>query len=227
MISIVIPSYNEAENLPETLKALAQVLESAIADSQYEIIVVDDHSTDQSLEVVTSLLDDRVRCIRLSRRSGSHIAVRAGLLEARGEVVLCTAADGQDDPLALTAMLEQWHKGYQVIWACRQNRQGEPLVYRLTTQLFYNFLAFVCKASSEERVLVSNADFFLLDRVVVDALNSCGETQTSLFGLILWGGFKQTSVEYVRKARRAGQSKWNFSKRVSLAKDWVLAFSGF
>lgn len=223
-ITVLIPAFNEELNIKETLKDVVAVLDTLNLKS-YEIIVIDDHSTDDTFDRVVSFNNPRVECIRLSNRRGSHIAMRAGLSEARGKAVFGMAADGQDDPATLGLMLAQWQKGYQVVWACRQSRQLERLSYRFITALFYNFLAFCCKYSKEEKELMNKADFFLLDRLVVDALNACRENQTAVFGLILWGGFKQTSIEYTRKSRRSGQSKWNFKKRVSLAKDWILAFS--
>ena len=227
LISVIMPAYNEAENITPYLRLVVEAITAIDGVTNFEIIVVDDHSSDGTFDGVASLKDARIRCIRLSHRRGSHIAVRAGLSEARGEAVFLMSADGQDDPLVLKSMIAQWQKGYQVVWACRQDRQLEPLFYRFLTGLSYSIMAFACQYSSEEKDLMNKADFFLLDRVVVDALNTCRESHTSVFGLIVWGGFKQTTVEYIRKARSSGHSKWNLKKRISLAKDWVLAFSGF
>jgi dolichol-phosphate mannosyltransferase len=226
-ISVIIPAYNESNNIIPTVQSVVQAILATDFAADFEIIVVDDHSSDGTFERVKALDDARARCVRLSRRCGSHTALRAGLAQAHGDAVLCLAADGQDDPAALPSMLAQWQQGHQVIWACRQNRELEPLFYRCVTAFFYGLMCLISNPSPQEKALIGKADFVLLDRAVVDALNACKEAHTSLIGLILWGGFKQTSVEYVRKARRSGRSKWSYKKRAALARDWAVAFTGF
>lgn len=226
-LSVIIPAYNEADNIVPVVQSAAEVITKTDFGDNFEIIVVDDHSDDATFERVATIHDGRVRCIRLSRRSGSHVAIRAGLLESTGDAALFSAADGQDDLNVLRSMIDQWHNGYKVVWACREKRDLEPLWYRFTAGLFYKLLVIVCNSSSQGKVYMTNGDFFLLDRLVIDALNKCHENQTSILGLIVWFGFPQASVSYVRKSRMSGQSKWNLKRRLSLARDWVMAFSGF
>jgi len=221
-LSVVIPSYNEAANISETIGELANRIRGVA--EEHEIIVVDDHSSDGTLERIAATRGANVRCIRLSRRSGSHIAIRTGLSAANGDAVLCISADGQDDPKVLASMLAKWRGGAQIIWALRRDRKQEPLRIRLLAQAFYKLLCYFNKPENPDLDL-SRADFYLLDRRVVDSVVSCAERFTSLFGLIAWMGFQQDFVDYDRRPRRSGASKWDFRQRVALALDWIVAFS--
>jgi dolichol-phosphate mannosyltransferase len=224
-LSIVIPALNEKENIAATIDEVIANCNKIPTVTEYEIIVVDDHSGDGTLETVQRIKNPRVGCIRLSKQSGSHTAIRAGFSRATGDAVLCLSADGQDDPSCIGEMLDQWKKGASVVWALRKHRDNEGLVYRIMAQSFYIMLKLLTDEKSTN-IDLANADFFLLDRLAVDALNSCGERNTSLFSLITWLGFDQDFVQYDRRLRRAGISKWNMNKRIQLAKDWIIAFSG-
>jgi dolichol-phosphate mannosyltransferase len=221
-LSVVIPAYNESDNIAVTLTELASRTDGL--EGRLEIIVVDDHSSDDTFEQAAATKGVTVRCLRLSRRSGSHVAIRAGLAAATGDAVLCISADGQDDPEIVGAMLERWREGAQIVWALRRDRNSEPLHIRLLARAFYKLLRYFNRPENPDLDL-SRADFYLLDRRVVDAIVSCGERITSLFGLIAWVGFRQASVEYDRRPRRHGGSKWNFQQRMTLALDWIVAFS--
>jgi glycosyltransferase involved in cell wall biosynthesis len=221
MISIVIPAFNEAENIASTARELAAFTSSC--GESYEIIVVDDHSDDNTFQTVKEMADPHVASIRLSRRSGSHIALRAGLARARGDAVLCIAADGQDDPSIVGSMIEKWKSGVQLVWALRKDRKNESLRVTILAKLFYWVLGLLQPKNAS--VDFSRVDFYLLDRRVVEAINSCRERNTSLFALIAWLGFVQDSVVYDRKPRKHGSSKWSFRSRLQLAQDWIVAFS--
>lgn len=225
-ISIVIPAYNEAENLCDTIQEIRHILDQLSTNNiQYEILIVDDHSSDSTYSVVEQMKIPDVNIVRLSRRSGSHMAIKAGISLAGGDAVICISADGQDNPEILPDMVKKWIAGSQIVWAVRKKRSGEPFFIRLFTRIFY-FLILLFREYKYIHVDVSRADFFLLDRMVVSAINSCKERNTSLFGLLLWLGFSQCFVEYERRPRRYGQSKWNYRSRFRLAKDWIIAFSG-
>lgn len=224
MFSIIIPAYNESSNIKTTIIELFDVLSDTYFISNYEIIVVDDHSDDSTFQEVKSFNDRKVKCIRLSRRSGSHVALRAGISLARGDAVLCISADGQDDPNVLEEMLKKWQEGTQIVWALRKKRKESFLIKR-SVLIFYKTLELLTNTEKSE-IDLSRADFYLLDKKVVDAINHCPERNTSLFGLINWLGFKQDYVEYKRRERKLGKSKWNFRARFLLAKDWIVAFSG-
>lgn len=223
-LSIVIPAYNESLNVSRIIDDLSFSIDSVSNElSDYEIIFCDDHSSDGTLEKVTELNNPKIKCIRLSRRSGSHVAIRAGLSVANGDVVLCISADGQDDPSVLREMIKKIKEGKQVVWGVRTNRD-EPFLNKLFAVWFYKLLSLF--VANENNIDLANADFYLLDRRVVDALNSCPERNTSLFGLIAWIGFKQDEVVYQRKERAIGKSKWTFNSKMKLALDWIIAFSG-
>lgn len=224
-ISIVIPTYNENENIKLTVQELIGIISKMSGIDKLEIIVVDDHSTDNTFDVIKKMNDSRVKCLRLSRRCGSHTAIRAGLRETRGDVVLCISADGQDDPSCLNNMLEKWHNGARVVWALRANRHGDPWHIQIFAKLFYKLLIWLGGAG-EINIDISRANFCLLDRVVSEAINRCSERNTSLFGLIIWLGFNQDYVEYQRRKRKVGKSNWNFMMQLRLAKDWIVGFSG-
>jgi len=224
-LSIVIPAYNEVANIRFTINELLSAIEVVLEAANTQIIVVDDHSSDNTFEAVKNINDARVICIRLSRRSGSHIAIRAGLRISESDAVLFISADGQEDISCIEAMLSKYRKGAKIIWALRKDRKDEPWHARKTARIFYTLLNWFDK----DKLCVDElyrADFCLLDREVVNAVNSCNEKNTSIFGLISWLGFEQDFVEYQRKLRRHGRSKWNFGRRLNLAIDWIVAFSG-
>lgn len=224
-LSVVIPAYNESLNIRETIKELTHILNNVNLIKKYEIIVVDDHSSDNTFGIVSKVNDRRIMCLRLSRRCGSHIALRAGMAYATGSAVLCISADGQDDPSCIGDMVSKWRKGTKVIWALRKSRGHEPWYIRKPAQAFYR-LMFWLSGAEYKKIDLSRAAFFLLDKSVVNAMNSCPEKNTSVFGLIVWLGFSQDFVEYEQRLRRFGKSKWTLRSRLRLAKDWVVAFSG-
>ena len=224
MLSIVIPAYNESLNIKATILELINVLSETEFSSKYEIIVVDDHSYDSTFQEVKSFNSRKIKCIRLSRRSGSHIALRAGMFQAKGDIVICISADGQDNPNIFEKLIKKWKEGNNIVWALRYNRR-EPLLIKNFAIVFYKILQLLTNIK-DNKIDLSRADFYLLDKKVIDAINSCGERNTSLFGLINWFGFRQDYVKYERRERRSGKSKWSFRSRFRLAKDWIVAFSG-
>ena len=224
-ISVVIPTHNEEDNIMVTVEELLSIAEFVTVIDEMQIIVIDDHSSDNTYNVVSSMDDSRVLCLRLSRKSGSHTALRAGLMEASGDATLCMSADGQDNPDCIKDMLLKWDGGCKVVWALRKNRDNESFAYRLFAQIFYKTLFWVTW-NTWAGIDLSCADFCLLDKSVVKAINACKERNTSVFGLITWLGFEQGYVEYKRRKRMSGLSKWSFRRRLRLAKDWIIAFSG-
>lgn len=222
-LSIVIPAYNEVQNIPRIVDELLCQISGITVISRSEIIICDDHSIDDTFQAVKELKVPNLKCVRLSRRSGSHVAIRAGLSVAQGDAVLCLSADGQDDPAALPKMIQKIKAGKQIVWGVRSSR-NEPFFKKQFARLFYKLLNLFF--TKEKNIDLANADFYLLDRKVVDALNSCPERNTSLFGLIAWIGFKQDAVEYQRRERAIGKSKWNFKSKMRLVFDWIIAFSG-
>jgi polyisoprenyl-phosphate glycosyltransferase len=220
MISVIVPALNESANIRPLIDKLILQFQQPC-----EIIIVDDHSSDDTYEQVEQLNLPNVYAIRLSRRSGSHVALRAGLLQATGDAVLCISADGQDNPAVINQMLSKWTAGQQIVWALREKRENEAFMQKYFSLAFYSLLRMLV-VEQARNIDLARADFYLLDRLVVDSINSCPERNSSLFGLIAWMGFRQDYVEYERLERLSGKSKWNFRSRLRLAKDWIIAFSG-
>lgn len=219
-ITFVIPAFGEEANLDSLL---TRVLAQSGLGSAMEVIVVDDHSTDGTFGVVRrwAALDPRVCGIRLSRNSGSHMAILSGLSIASGDVVIVLAGDGQDPPEFARELLEAWSAGAQIVWATRQVREGETWATRLLSRLYYATM----NRGSDVRLPPTGADFFLLDRRVVEVLRRIPERNTSILALITWLGFRQQELPYVKDSRPAGRSKWTLRKKVRLALDSFFSFS--
>ncbi|HWA10164.1 MAG TPA: glycosyltransferase family 2 protein [Opitutaceae bacterium] len=224
LLSVVVPAYNEAENLP-LLYQRVRALDWAALGLEYEFLVVDDHSTDGTARVIEELraADPRVKTLRFSRNFGSHAACTAGLEAAGGAAAVVLAADLQDPPEIIPELTAAWRKGFPLVWAVRGEREGESWQTRTTARLFY----FLIKRLTRMNMPPNGADFFLLDRVVLEALRATPERNTSLVAQIQWLGFDQTSLVYTKQARAAGESKWTLRKRLKLAMDWVVGFSYF
>ena len=223
-LSIVIPAYNEENNIKIIIDEILHIISNIPEITTFQIHVIDDHSNDNTFDAVTQLQDSNVSCLRLSRNSGSHIALRAGIAHSQGDCVLCISADGQDNPNILGEMIKKWEKGIQIVWALYTHRRGHFL-NRWFSLMFYKILKRLTSVQ-QSHIDISKAAFYLIDRRVVDAINQCPERNTSLFGLINWLGFKQDCVEFKRRERKSGKSKWSFRSRLHLAKDWIVAFSG-
>jgi dolichol-phosphate mannosyltransferase len=224
-LSIIIPAHNEAHNLRPVLQEIISICEK-LDGFRFQVVVVDDHSSDGSFEEVAGMEDPRIACIRLSRRSGSHVALRAGLNAVDGDVAICISADGQDDPKCFIKMLSKWEEGAHIVWALTKSRDNEPRLYRWAAKTFYRVLLKSATRGVPADIDYSRANLFLMDEKVVAAVNACQERNTSLFGLLAWLGFKQDFVEYTRRPRLSGASKWTVKSRLRLAVDWIVAFSG-
>ncbi|ANG62492.1 hypothetical protein A8C75_08315 [Marinobacterium aestuarii] len=222
MISIVTPAYNEAKNLPVLYQRLCQVLDEAALN--WEWVLVDDHSGDDTFEVITELAqhDPRVKGYRLARNSGSHLALTCCLNHVRGNCTIALAADLQDPPEVIPELLAQWQEGYQVVWAARARREGESWLTKGAARLYYMMMR---KVLGFRDMPANGADFFLLDRQVVKALSKFGEQNISLLALLTWMGFRQTAIQYDKQARLNGRSGWTLGRKLKLLIDSVTAFS--
>jgi dolichol-phosphate mannosyltransferase len=219
VISVVMPVFNEMENLDTILDRIVSVLEP---QGTFEVVVVDDGSSDGSLERAISRhdCDPRIKVLALSRNFGHQSALLAGLHHARGQAVVLMDADGQDPPELLPAMMERWHGGSDVVYGIRRNRQ-ESSWKRGSYWLFYRVLYKI----ADLEIPPDAGDFCLMDRKVVDALRSLNESSAYLRGLRSWVGFSQSGIEYDRPAREAGEAKYTLRKLVGLALNGVLSFS--
>jgi dolichol-phosphate mannosyltransferase len=219
-VSVVTPAYNEAENLPLLYRELRNVLDGMPID--WEWLVVDDHSSDTTFGVLAELSqrDPRVRALRFARNSGSHLACTCGLQEASGDCAVIMAADLQDPPETIPKLFERWRAGVQVVWAVRAARLGEKASTIALSRLFNWFL----RRFTGMRDLPA-ADFFLVDRRVLDAFRQFEESNTGIMTLIAWMGFRQESLLYVKEARAHGVSKWSLEKKLKLAVDCITSFT--
>ena len=219
--SLVIPIYNESENITEMYSRLHHVMEQLDGDA--ELILIDDGSRDRSLSMMRELhhLDNRVHYLSLARNFGHQIAVTAGLNFVQGKCIIVMDADLQDPPELILTMIDKWHQGYQVVYAQRTSRQQETWLKRLTAYLFYRILRRLAKVDIPE----DTGDFCLMDRQVVNILNSMPERNRYIRGLRAWVGFRQTSVPFARDPRFAGTVKYTFGKSLALAIDGIISFS--
>ncbi|MFO0142214.1 MAG: glycosyltransferase family 2 protein [Aphanizomenon sp.] len=219
--SLVIPIYNESENITEMYSRLHHVMEQLDGDA--ELILIDDGSRDRSLSMMRELhhLDNRVHYLSLARNFGHQIAVTAGLNFVQGKCIIVMDADLQDPPELILTMIDKWHQGYQVVYAQRTSRQQETWLKRLTAYLFYRILRRLAKVDIPE----DTGDFCLMDRQVVNILNSMPERNRYIRGLRAWVGFRQTSVPFARDPRFAGTVKYTFGKSWALAIDGIISFS--
>ncbi len=222
LLSIVTPAYNEADNIPLLYEKLIQVLSSL--DLDWEWVVVDDHSTDDTFNVISEITrsDSRVRGFRFSRNFGSHKAITCGLQQVRGDCAVVMAADLQDPPETLPALLDEWRTGARVVWAVRERREGEKFSTIGFAKLYYFIMRQIVGIKEMPE---TGADFFLIDNQVVKALNRYTESNVSLIVLITWMGFRQASILYTKRARLYGRSGWNLNKKLKLIVDLVTSFT--
>lgn len=221
-LTIVIPVYNEEPNLGALHTRLSAVLDT-LPETHGTVLCVDDHSSDRTSEILASLAatDPRLKWIRLSRNSGSHVACVAGLDLVDADTVVIMAADLQDPPELLPQLLDRHARGARIVWAVRAGRQGEGWFTLASSRCFY----WLMNRFAEVRLPPRGADMLLADRAVVEAFRQMPERNLSLFTAFSWLGFRQDSVSYVKQARHAGQSKWTVRRKVLLAVDSFVGFS--
>ncbi|GAC1659829.1 MAG: glycosyltransferase family 2 protein [Candidatus Elarobacter sp.] len=223
-LSIVVPLFNEADNIDELLRRVRSVIDGLnVSPAAYEVILVDDGSRDATLEKLLAATDrDRhLRVISLSRNFGHQIAATAGLDAARGDAVVLMDGDLQDPPELIDDFLGKFREGYDVVYAKRRRRAGESRFKLLTAALFYRTIRRLTNVS----IPVDTGDFRLMSRRVVAALRDSRERHRFIRGLVSWVGYKQTGIEYDRAERFSGASKYPISKMLRFAIDGITAFS--
>ena len=221
-ISIIIPAYNEEEVAQECYNRLKEVLDK-LNNYENEIIFVNDGSKDKTLEILTELANqnENVKIVSFSRNFGHQAAVTAGLKYVTGDAILIIDADLQDPPELLPEMLKLWEEGNEVIYGERKTREGESRFKLFTAKMFYNTL----NALSDVEIPKNTGDFRLVDRKVVDTINSLPEHNKFLRGLFSWVGYRQYAFKYERKERFAGKTKYPLKKMLKLAADGIIGFS--
>ncbi len=221
IFTIIAPVYNEIDCLDTLYQRICEVM--AQTGELWELILVDDGSTDGSTEKIRQLEanDKRIRKVIFARNFGHQIAVTAGLDYSRGDAVIIIDADLQDPPELILQMIEKWREGYQVVYAQRSEREGETWFKRVTASIFYRTIYRI----TDVNIPLDTGDFRLLDRKVVDVMNSMRERHRFLRGMSAWVGFKSIGVPYKRAARYAGSTKYPFKKMLKLALTAVTSFS--
>lgn len=221
LLSFVIPVYNEVEVLPELRCRLSNVLRNL--PCAVEIILVNDGSSDHSLELLTDWAeqDSQIVVLNLARNFGHQLALTAGLDYATGDAVVILDADLQDPPELVLDMISEYCRGYDVVYGKRVSRKGERSFKLVTAWIFYRLM----RALIHPNLPADAGDFRLISRRCLDAVASMRETHRFLRGMICWVGFPQTAVEYVRDARFAGSTKYSLSKMLRFAWTAAISFS--
>lgn len=221
-ISVIIPVFNESENL----RLLHQRLTATVSQlsTQYEFVFVNDGSRDASMQILRELAAEdsaHVRFIDFSRNFGHQIAVQAGLDLCLGEAVVVIDSDLQDPPEVIADLYAHLQTGYDVVYAKRRVRSGESWFKKTTARMFYRILASITSVD----IPLDTGDFRIMRRNIVDVLKRMPEQNKYLRGQIAWAGFRQTFVEYDRHARNAGETGYPLSKMLRFAFDGITAFS--
>jgi polyisoprenyl-phosphate glycosyltransferase len=220
-ISIIVPLYNESENIEHLFTRLIAVINQL--HTSYEIICINDGSRDDTLNKLIKLHQQNpaIKIINLSRNFGKEIALTAGLDYASGAAIIPIDADLQDPPELITQLIAKWREGYDVVYATRRSRQGETWLKKITAKAFYQTIG----KMSPVRIPANTGDFRILDRKVVEAIKQLPERTRFMKGLFAWVGYKQTSILFDREPRSFGTTTWNYWKLWNLAIDGITSFS--
>jgi polyisoprenyl-phosphate glycosyltransferase len=221
--SIIAPIYNEHESLPELYRRVTAVMDGN--GEPWELLLVDDGSTDGSTDIVLELAqkDSRVRPVIFARNFGHQIAITAGWDYARGDAIVIIDADLQDPPEMILELAKKWKEGYEVVYAVRAEREGETFFKKMTSAFFYRLIYVI----TDVKIPLDTGDFRLMDRKVVEVLKQMPERHRFPRGMSAWVGFRQIGVDYKRAARYGGVTKYPFKKMVKLALNAITSFSYF
>jgi polyisoprenyl-phosphate glycosyltransferase len=222
-LSVVVPMFNEEGNVAPLLERIAAIVEDLPGRPAYEIVLVNDGSTDATIDAIRAEMARRphVVLVNLSRNFGHQIAATAGIEIAAGDAIVLMDGDLQDPPELIGAFLEKWRDGYDVVYAVRRTRKGESPFKLLTARLFYRLIKRLTKVS----IPVDTGDFRLMSRRVVEALRRSPERHRFLRGMVSWVGYKQIGVDYDRDERLSGTTKYPLPKMMRFAIDGITSFS--
>lgn len=220
VLSIVLPSYNEEQNIENTARVLSELLEKEQID--YELVFVSDGSKDKTYEEIEKVAaqNPHIKGARFSRNFGKEATIFAGLQITTGDAVIVMDCDLQHPPQVIPQMWKLWQEGYEVVEGIKSSRGRESLGYKLSAGLFYKVMSYLIKMDMN-----SSSDFKLLDRKVVDVLLELPEKNTFFRALSFWAGFNTTTVEYEVQERVYGQSKWSFVSLLRYAISNATSFS--
>jgi polyisoprenyl-phosphate glycosyltransferase len=221
LISVLVPCYNEQENIQRFYAEISPVLNGVEED--YEILFIDDGSNDNSLPILSVLAQkiDQVKVISLSRNFGKEAALTAGLDHARGDAVIPIDVDLQDPVSLIPQMIEKWTNGAEVVVARREDRTADSIYRRTTARLFYKLMSLLSTTPIPRDV----GDYRLMDRVVVDAVAQLSERSRFMKGLFSWPGYNTEEISYTRQQRNSGRSKWHSWRLFNYALDGIFSFS--
>src|SRR3954454_6422958 len=223
LLSVVVPVKNEEASILPFVERVGPILDGVAAGEGWEILFVDDGSTDETLLaiVAANMREPRIRALSLSRNFGKEAALSAGLDHARGRAVVPMDVDMQDPPEVLPEMIAKWLDGYEMVFGVRRCRSSDGWAKRVTAGLYYRAHNMV----SADKIPENAGDFRLLDRKVVDVIRAMPERNRFMKGLFAWAGFRQSSVSYTREPRRVGQTKFNYWKLWTFALDGITSAS--
>lgn len=224
LISLVIPTYNEADNLSELIKQLQQIFRK-LPKYRFEVIIVENGSSDSSLHKLLQIRkkDPRFKIVKLSRNFGCDGGIAAGLTHASGAAAIIMMADLQDPPSLIPQFLSEWEKGYEIVYGIIKQRQGTSTIRNLNSQIFYKIMNRLTGGLFPENV----SDFRLIDKQVYQSINSMPEHNKFMRGMIMWTGFTRIGIEFNRPPRFAGESKADFSTVLQVALNGIFSFSYF
>jgi len=219
LLSIIIPVYNEQENIQPLLNRLLPVLKKY----NYEIIFIDDGSGDNTAAMIKNAAGNNpnIKLVIFQRNFGHQMALTAGYQKAKGDGIISMDADLQDPPEIIDAMVKKWQKGTRVVYAKREKRDVDAPFKKWTAQVFYKFINFL----SDTQIPADVGDYRLLDKEVVKFLNNLPEQSRFLRGLVSWGGFPADFVHFDREKRFAGETHYPFSKMLNFALEGITSFS--
>jgi glycosyltransferase involved in cell wall biosynthesis len=222
MLSVVVPVKDEEEAIAPFVTSVAPIL-TALAGTAWEILFVDDGSTDMTVPAIAAARArcGQVRMLSLSRNFGKEAALSAGLDHAAGDAVVPMDVDLQDPPEVLHEMVERWREGHDVVYGIRRSRSSDRATKRITAGMFYRAHNWL----SRDKIPEHAGDFRLLDRKVVDVIRAMPERNRFMKGLFAWGGFRQVGVEYDRVEREVGRTKFNYWTLWTLALDGITSSS--
>lgn len=218
-ISFVIPVYNEAEGVSDFLWSLYDYVKTLCIE--YEFVIVDDGSTDNTMQELLSTNIPNLKILQLSRNFGKETALTAGIDHCSGDATILIDGDAQHPVDTINQFLEQWQNGYDMVYGVRQNRESESLVKRWFTKRFYRIM----QKLSQVDIVPNAGDFRLLDQKVINSLRQCEERGRFMKGLYSWVGFKSIGVPFTVIERKTGQSSWSFKNLLELAITGITSFS--
>ena len=223
LLSVVVPVKNEEDGIFPFVERVGAILDGIAGDQGWEILFVDDGSTDATLAAIVAAnkRDARVRALSLSRNFGKEAALSAGLDHARGAAVIPMDVDMQDPPEVLPEMVAKWRDGHEMVFGVRRCRDSDGWAKRVTASLYYR----AHNAVSKDKIPENAGDFRLMDRKVVGVIRALPERNRFMKGLFAWAGFRQAAVEYDRAERETGTTKYNYWKLWTLALDGITSAS--